>query len=77
MVGSFPSDPPERQQDDLQRVSAAARRCSVRTFNDDSATFVGFRRGLNVFVVGPYAFRAEAERTQAVAQRCFPGAYMK
>src|SRR4051812_43392521 len=62
VVGSFPSDPPERQQGDRQRVSAAARRCGLRTFNDDSAKFAGFRPGLNVFVVGPHASHSEAER---------------
>jgi hypothetical protein len=77
VVGSYPSTPPARQQGDLQRVSAAARRCGLRPINDDSAKFAGFRPGLNVFVVGAFASRPEAERTQAIAQRCFPGAYVK
>ena len=35
VVGSYPSTPPARQQGDLQRVSAAARRCGLRPINDD------------------------------------------
>ena len=77
VVGSFPSEPTQRQQGDLQRVSAAARRCGLRTFNDNSAKFTGFRPGLNVFVVGAHASRSEAERTRAAALQCFPGAYVK
>ena len=77
VVGSYPRDPPARQQGDLQRVSAAARRCGLRPINDDSAKFAGFRPGLNVFVVGAFASRPEADRTLAVARRCFPSAYVK
>ena len=77
VISSFPKDPPERQQGDLQRVSAAARRCGLRFINDDSAKFVGFQPGLNVFVVGPHGSRSQAERMQATARKCFPGAYMK
>lgn len=77
VVGSFPSEPPQRQQGDLRRVSAAARRCGLRAFNDNSAKFTGFRPGLNVFVVGAHASRSEAEQTRAAALHCFPGAYLK
>jgi hypothetical protein len=77
VVGSLPSEPSERQSADLRRMSAAARRCGVRVFNDTSGKFVGFRPGLNVFVIGAYASRPAAERVQAVARRCFPGAYLK
>jgi hypothetical protein len=77
VVGAFPTDPPQRQRADVMRMNAAARRCGVRLFNDFSGKFRGFNPGVNVFVIGAYASRSRAQAMQAVAQPCFPGAYVK
>lgn len=77
VVGSFPSEPAERQQGDLERVGAAAKRCGLNTFNDLSEKFVGFAPGYNVFVIGAFASRRAADAEARAARRCFPDAYVK
>lgn len=61
----------------FQIVNSAAARCGLHTFNDVSDNFVGFQPGYNVFVVGPYMARVDAEQMLQVAKTCFPDAYLK
>jgi hypothetical protein len=77
VVGAFPLEPSERQSGDLKRMSAAAARCGVETFNDFSGKFRGFAPGHNVFVLGAFASRARADAKAREVKRCFPGAYVK
>ena len=77
VVGSFPTEPPARMLNDLRRVEAAAARCGFRTFNDHSSKFSGFKPGYNVFVIGAYRSRADAEHVRAGVRSCFPTAYLR
>jgi len=77
IVGTFPNEPPERQQRDYETVRAAAARCHLDTFNDLSAKFRGFAPGFNVFVIGAFASLTAADRLAREARRCFPDAYVK
>lgn len=77
IVGAFPAEPPERQKTDYDRMNAAAKPCRLPLFNDLSGKFRGFAPGLNVFVVGAYASKAQAQSKARAARRCFPGAYVK
>lgn len=77
VVASYPTDPPERQTGDFERVDAAAKRCGARTFNDLSGKFKGFAPGYNVFVIGAFATRGEAQAMADDVKPCFPGAYVK
>ena len=77
IVGSFPTEPAARMIHDLRRTEAAAARCGLRTFNDFSGKFRGFDPGYNVFVIGAYPSRAEAERIRATAKKCIPEAYVR
>jgi hypothetical protein len=86
IVGSFPTEPPERQIQDSRRVRAAAARCHVKTYNDFAFKF-GFtpRSDLNVFVLsgnrhisdGLFATIEIAQRKANSVRRCFPDAYIK
>lgn len=77
IVATYPLTPPERQQGDVERTEALAARCHAETFNDFSAKFKGFAPGYNVFVVGAFATRGEADRKLATLRPCFPDAYVK
>jgi hypothetical protein len=77
VVGSFPTEPAERQKADFDRMSATAARCHLHLFNDQSGKFRGFASGHNVFVVGAFASRTKADGKLREARRCFPGAYVK
>jgi hypothetical protein len=77
VVASFSADNVTEQQREFQQVNDAAARCGLRTFNDLSAKFTGFRPGYNVFVVGAYRTRSEAEHILLVARTCLPEAYLK
>ncbi|HET6376191.1 MAG TPA: hypothetical protein VFF88_09080 [Methylocella sp.] len=86
IVGSYPTEPPERQVQDFRRVRAAAARCHVKTYNDFASKF-GFtpRSDLNVFVLsgnghvssGLFATIEAAQRKAKSVRRCFPDAYIK
>lgn len=77
IVATYPTTPPERQQDDVARTTALAARCGAETFNDFSSKFKGFAPGYNVFVVGAYATSAEAKDKLETLKPCFPDAYVK
>lgn len=66
-----PAGTPAGGRDQDQRGRGA------QPFNDHSQKFRGFAPGFNVFVVGAYAGRGEADRKAADLRRCFPGAYVK
>lgn len=73
------SDAPDRQSNGGLVVDRIAARCGIRTFNDFSAKFVGFKPGYNAFVLlgSPYGSRDMAERNRRVVENCFPQAYVK
>jgi hypothetical protein len=62
----------------FDQMTAKAKTCHVRIFNDFSGKFKGFAPGSNVFVVD-HAFHSKkaAERQASIIQKCFPGAYVK
>ncbi len=74
IVGSFPTEP---LRNDFDRMEATAARCGIRIFNDFSSKFRGFAPGYNVFVIGAFASRGEAEHHMRIARQCFAGAYLK
>jgi hypothetical protein len=76
IVGSFP-ETSERMEADFERVNAAAGRCGFATFNDFSGKFEGFAPGYNVFVIGAYASKADAEGVLRLVRPCVPDAYLK
>jgi hypothetical protein len=77
ILGSFPTEPYQRMQSDLESVNAAAARCGVQAFNDFSSKFQGFKPGYNVFVLGAYASQARANSVASTVRRCFEEAYVK
>jgi hypothetical protein len=78
VVGTFPTEPWERQTTDLARVEAKARNCGVETFNDLSGKFKGFAPGYNAFVIrGAFASEEAALAKLSRVKPCFPDAYVK
>ena len=77
IVGTFPTEPWQRQKTDYEWVQARAAPCGLRTFNDFSGKFRGFRPGYNVFVVGAFATKPIANVKLRHAKKCFPDAYVK
>jgi hypothetical protein len=77
ILRAFPTEPAQRQRTDFEWVNTTAALCSVQTFNDLSKKFRGFRPGYNVFVVGAFASRAQADRVRKAVNRCFPDAYIR
>jgi hypothetical protein len=77
VVASIPDEDTERMQDDYTRVNAIVARCGFETFNDFSAKFDGFRPGYNVFVIGAYARRSDADAVRRLVRPCIPDAYVK
>jgi hypothetical protein len=77
IVGTFPTDPWERQKKDSERMNAIALRCDAQLFNDFSQKFRGFSPGFNVFVVGAFDEKSEAEENLLKIKICFPDAYLK
>ena len=61
----------------MPRALAAARRCGAETFNDLSSKFKGFAPGYNVFVIGAFASKPQAEAKLQSVKPCFPQAYLK
>lgn len=70
---------PDRQTNGGAEVDAKAARCGIRTFNDFSSKFVGFKPGYNAFVLlgSPYGDKAMADANLRLVEGCFPGAYVK
>lgn len=58
-------------------VEQQAGKCGLRTFNDFSSKFSGFKGGYEVFVVTQPYSKAEAGRKLLQAKPCFPSAYVK
>jgi len=77
VVGSFPTEPWQRQQDDFNRMHSSAILCGLDVFNDFSGKFRGFRAGYNVFVLGAFEDESIARETLATARKCFPDPYVK
>lgn len=79
VLASYPNNPPERMSDDIQVVERQARPCSIKTFNDWSAKFVGFAPGYMVFVKAnsPFKSKAAADVELHRVHGCFPDAYLK
>lgn len=75
IVGSLPAE----FHDDAaaEAIRNRIRPCGFEPFNDFSSKFFGFRPGLNVFVLGAYASRGEANAILRAARRCVPDAYIK
>ena len=59
------------------RASGAAHRCGMDAFNDFSSKFRGFAPGYLVVVIGPFADKADAARSQLQVNRCVSGTYVK
>jgi hypothetical protein len=76
IVGSHPTTDAAMTRD-YSQVAETLRPCGLRAFNDVSEKFLGFRGGYNVFVLGAYPARAEAEAVAVAARRCVPDAYVK
>jgi len=61
----------------VRRASGAAHRCGMSTFNDLSSKFRGFAPGYMVVVIGPFAEKADAARSQQRVNGCISGSYVK
>jgi curved DNA-binding protein CbpA len=61
----------------VRRASSAAHRCGMGAFNDFSSKFRGFAPGYMVVVIGPFADKADAARSQQQVNRCVSGTYVK
>ena len=61
----------------VRRASNAAHRCGMGAFNDFSAKFHGFAPGYMVVVIGPFADKADASRSQQQVNRCVSRTYVK
>ncbi|MHC2019990.1 hypothetical protein [Methylobacterium sp. CM6247] len=79
VVLSTGSDSPHRHENGGDWVDRIARKCGIRTFNDFSAKFVGFKPGYNVFVLlgSPYGSKQLADKNRELVKQCFPGSYVK
>lgn len=77
VVGSFPEAAESSMQRDHERVNEAAGRCGFTTFNDFSGKFTGFRPGYNVFVIGAYASKSDADAVLRLVRPCMLDAYLK
>ena len=61
----------------VRQASGAAHRCGMGAFNDFSSKFRGFAPGYMVVVIGPFADKAEAARSQQQVKGCVSGTYVK
>ena len=61
----------------VKRASGAAHRCGTVAFNDFSSKFRGFAPGYMVVVIGPFADKADAARSQQQVNGCVSGTYVK
>ena len=61
----------------VRRASSAAHRCGMGAFNDFSSKFRGFAPGYMVVVIGPFADKADAARSQQQVSRCVARTYVK
>lgn len=79
VVLSTGSDSPNRRDNGGDLVDRTAKRCGIRTFNDLSEKFRGFKPGYNVFVLlgSPYGSKEVAEKNREIIKMCFPDSYIK
>ena len=77
IVGTFPTEPWQRQKTDFERMQSMAASCDLQLFNDFSGKFRGFRPGYNVFVVGAFESKSTANNRLQQVRQCFPDAYVK
>jgi len=61
----------------VRHTAGAAQLCGSRAFNDLSTKFHGFTPGYMVVVIGPFAIKADAARSQQQVNACVSGAYLK
>jgi cell division septation protein DedD len=61
----------------VRRAGGAAQRCGLGAFNDFSSKFSGFAPGYMVVVVGPFADKVDAARSQQQVKGCVSGTYVK
>ena len=61
----------------VRQASGAAHRCGMSAFNDFSSKFRGFAPGYMVVVVGPFAEKVDAARSQKQVKGCVSGTYVK
>jgi hypothetical protein len=61
----------------VRRASSAAHRYGMGAFNDFSSKFRGFGPGYMVVVIGPFADKADATRSQQQVNRCVSRTYVK
>jgi hypothetical protein len=61
----------------IRHANGAAHQCGLGVFNDLSSTFHGFTPGYIVVVIGPFADKAEATRSQQQVNGCVSGSYLK
>lgn len=74
VVGSLPES--ENDKGAYDKIQQRISKCGFRAFNDFSSKF-GFKPGYNVFVLGPFATKAESQSALARAKYCTPDAYVK
>ena len=77
VVASVPDSDTASMESDFERVNADVGRCGFTTFNDFSAKFTGFRPGFNVFVIGAYGRKSDAQSVLRLVRPCVPDAYVK
>lgn len=58
-------------------VKTATAQCGYEAFNDFSDKFLGFANGFEVFVVGAFKTRDEAQHHLSALKPCVPSAYLK
>ena len=61
----------------VRRASSAAHRCGMGAFNDFSSKFRGFAPGYMVVVIGPFADKADAAKSQQQVNKCVSRTYVK
>ena len=61
----------------VRHTAGAAQLCGPRAFNELSTKFHGFTPGYMVVVIGPFAIKADAARSQQQVNACVSGAYLK
>lgn len=77
IVGTFPTDPWQRQKIDFERMQSIAASCNLPIFNDLSAKFRGFTPGYNVFAIGAFESKSIANDNLQQVMICIPDAYVK
>jgi hypothetical protein len=61
----------------VRHTTGAAHLCGSSAFNSLSTKFHGFTPGYMVVVIGPFAIKEDAARSQQQVNACVSGAYLK